>query len=189
MAAAIGGGNASVVATKNESSLVLENHSDVSEEEGWIIIPYGELPDDWKNAPDIHSLHSLDRSFVFPGEQVHILASLSAYKQDTEIITPFKVAAVMSKNGIGQSPKKQNADLEGRSDFVTAQGEVSCDSQVTGLNDNVASKQKTGPQKDICASESFLRMEDYKRQTEVLLERFKNSHFFVKIAELGEPLW
>ncbi|KAG6764778.1 hypothetical protein POTOM_032264 [Populus tomentosa] len=108
--------------------------------------------------------------------------------QDTEIITPFKVAAVMSKNGIGQSPKKQNADLEGRSDFVTAKGEVSCDSQVTGLNDNVASKQKTGPQKDISASESFLRMEDYKRQTEVLLERFKNSHFFVKIAELGEPL-
>ncbi|KAJ6988994.1 hypothetical protein NC653_021783 [Populus alba x Populus x berolinensis] len=67
MAAAIGGGNVSVVASKNESSLVLEIHSDVSEEEGWIIIPYGELPDDWKNAPDIHSLHSLDRSFFFPG--------------------------------------------------------------------------------------------------------------------------
>ncbi|KAG6735408.1 hypothetical protein POTOM_061987 [Populus tomentosa] len=115
---------------------------------------HGELPDDWKNAPDIHSLHSLARSFVFPGEQVHILASLSAYKQDTEIITPFKVAAVMSKNGVGQSPKKQNGDLEDGSDFVTAQG----------------------------------KMEYYKRLSEVLLERFKNSHFFVKIAELGEPL-
>jgi hypothetical protein len=123
------------------------------------------------------------------GEQVHILASLSAYKQDMEIITPFKVAAVMSKNGIGQSPEKQNGDLEGGSDFVTAQGEVSCNSQVIGLNDNVASKQKTDPHKDISASESFLRIEDYKRQTEVLLERFKNSLFFVKIAELEESLW
>nr|TKS04137.1 hypothetical protein D5086_0000146920 [Populus alba] len=132
MAAAIGGGNVSVVASKNESSLVLEIHSDVSEEEGWIIIPYGELPDDWKNAPDIHSLHSLARSFVFPGEQVHILASLSAYKQDTEIITPFKVAAVMPKNGVGQSPKKQNGDLEDGSDFVTAQGKGNFDTNVSG---------------------------------------------------------
>ena len=62
------------------------------------------------------------KSISILGEQVHILASLSAYKQDTEIITPFKVAAVMSKNGIGQSPKKQNGDLEDGSDFVTAQG-------------------------------------------------------------------
>jgi hypothetical protein len=37
----IGGENGSVAATKNDSSLVLENHSDVSEEEGWIVIPFG----------------------------------------------------------------------------------------------------------------------------------------------------
>ncbi|XP_052312421.1 uncharacterized protein LOC7475414 isoform X2 [Populus trichocarpa] len=185
----IGGENGSVAATKNDSSLVLENHSDVSEEEGWIVIPFGELPDDWKNAPDIHSLRSLDRSFVFPGEQVHILACLSAYKQDTEIITPFKVAAVMSKNGIGQSPEKQNGNLKDGGSSVSAQGEVSSDSQVIGLNGNGASKQKTDPQGDISASKSFLRMEDYKRQTEMLLQRFKNSHFFVRIAESGEPLW
>lgn len=185
----IGGENGSVAATKNDSSLVLENHSDVSEEEGWIIIPFGELPDDWKNAPDIHSLRSLDRSFVFPGEQVHILACLSAYKQDTEIITPFKVAAVMSKNGIGQSPEKQNGNLKDGGSSVSAQGEVSSDSQVIGLNGNGTSKQKTDPQRDISASKSFLRMEDYKRQTEMLLQRFKNSHFFVRIAESGEPLW
>lgn len=185
----IGGENGSVAATKNDSSLVLENHSDVSEEEGWIVIPFGELPDDWKNAPDIHSLHSLDRSFVFPGEQVHILACLSAYKQDTEIITPFKVAAVMSKNGIGQSPEKQNGNLKDGGSSVSALGEVSSDSQVIGLNGNGASKQKTDPQGDISASKSFLRMEDYKRQTEMLLQRFKNSHFFVRIAESGEPLW
>lgn len=26
-----------------------------------------ELPDSWSDAPDIHSLRSMDRSFVFPG--------------------------------------------------------------------------------------------------------------------------
>ncbi|KAF9673508.1 hypothetical protein SADUNF_Sadunf10G0031500 [Salix dunnii] len=185
----IDGENGSVAATKTDSLLVLENHSDVSEEEGWIIIPFGELPDDWKNAPDIHSLRSLGRSFVFPGEQVHIMACLSAYKQDTEIITPFKVAAVMSKNGIGQSPEKQNGNLKGGGGSISAQGEVSSDSQAIGLGGNGASKQKTDPQKDISDSKSLLRMEDYKRQTEMLLQRFKNSHFFVRIAESGEPLW
>ncbi|KAJ6721803.1 hypothetical protein OIU85_024852 [Salix viminalis] len=185
----IGGENGSDAATKTDSLLVLENHSDVSEEEGWIVIPFGELPDDWKNAPDIHSLRSLGRSFVFPGEQVHIMACLSAYKQDTEIITPFKVAAVMSKNGIGQSPEKQNGNLKDGGGSISAQGEVSSDSQAIGLSGNGASKQKTDPQRDISASKSLLRMEDYKRQTEMLLQRFKNSHFFVRIAESGEPLW
>lgn len=117
------------------------------------------------------------------------MACLSAYKQDTEIITPFKVAAVMSKNGIGQSPEKQNGNLKDGGGSISAQGEVSSDSQAIGLSGNGASKQKTDPQRDISASKSLLRMEDYKRQTEMLLQRFKNSHFFVRIAESGEPLW
>lgn len=37
--------------------------------------------------------------------------------------------------------------------------------------------------------ESILRMEDHKRRTEDLLSRFQESHFFVRIAESGEPLW
>ncbi|KAJ9187545.1 hypothetical protein P3X46_002988 [Hevea brasiliensis] len=176
------------VSSKNYSFAV-ENHLDVSEGEGWITIPHGELPDGWNNAPDIRSLRSLDRSFVFPGEQVHILACLSAYKQDTEIITPFKVAAVMSKNGIGQDPEKQNGNAKEGTSSVSGEGEVSTDGQVIDQNGNEPSKKEIDLQKDISASESILRMEDHKRQTEMLLQRFRNSHFFVRIAESGEPLW
>ncbi|XP_061990855.1 uncharacterized protein LOC133709209 isoform X1 [Rosa rugosa] len=173
---------------KNDSSVIAKHH-DVSDEEGWIAIPYKELPDNWNDAPDIQSLRSMDRSFVFPGEQVHILALLSACKQDTEIITPFKLAAAMNKNGLKQSPTKQNGNVEDENDTLSRKGESSPDSQGTDQNGETLSKEKTDPQKDVSASESLLRMEDHKRQTEILLQRFERSHFFVRIAESGESLW
>ncbi|KAJ7943531.1 Plant/MEB5-like protein [Quillaja saponaria] len=169
--------------SKNDSSVVAK-HSDVSEEEGWIAIPYKEVPENWNNAPDVHSLRTLDRSFVFPGEQVHILACLSACKQDTEIITPFKVAAVMNKNGIDQSPNNESGDTEGAKNFVSGKGELSLDGQ-----DQKGENPSTDPQNDVSAGESLLRLEDHKRQTEILLQKFENSHFFVRFAESGEPLW
>ncbi|KAI5437607.1 hypothetical protein KIW84_023644 [Lathyrus oleraceus] len=46
---------------------VVDKHIDVSEEEGWITIPCRELPENWNHEPDIQSLRSLDRSFLFPG--------------------------------------------------------------------------------------------------------------------------
>ncbi|VVA27727.1 PREDICTED: ZEAMMB73_Zm00001d001834 [Prunus dulcis] len=176
------------IGANNESS-VIAKHYDVSDEEGWIAIPYKELPDNWNDAPDIHSLRSLDRSFVFPGEQVHILACLSACKQDTEIITPFKLAAAMSKNGIRQSPKKQNGNAEEGNGALLRKGEMSPDSQGAEQNGETLSKEKTELQKDVTDSESLLRMEDHKRQTEILLQRFERSHFFVRIAESSETLW
>ncbi|CAI0627708.1 unnamed protein product [Linum tenue] len=169
-----------VGSASKKGSCVVEGHSDVSEEEGWITIPHKELPDEWNSSPNIQSLRSLDRSFVFPGEQVHILACLSASDQDTETITPFKVAAVMCKNGIGQSPERQNGNMNDRSH---AEGETSAE------EGDDSSVQKSDPKVDVSASESILRMEDHKRQTETLLQRFKNSHFFVRIAESDEPLW
>lgn len=36
-----------------------------------------ELPDNWNDAPDIQSLRSMDRSFVFPGSFFLNLISLS----------------------------------------------------------------------------------------------------------------
>ncbi|PON67495.1 heat-inducible transcription repressor [Parasponia andersonii] len=179
-----GGENAStaVLDAKKDSSIVAK-HSDVSEEEGWITIPYKELPDNWNDAPDIKSFHTLDRSFVFPGEQVHILACLSACKKDTEIITPFKVAAVMCKNGIGKSPEKENGNLE------DGKGGTTLASQDIDQNGEKLSKEKIDPKKDVSTSESLLRLEDHKRQTEMLLQRFEKSHYFVRIAESGEPLW
>lgn len=116
------------------------DHVDVTEDEGWITIPKKELPENWSEAPDITSLRSLDRLFVIPGEQLNVLACLSAYKQETEIITPFKVAALMNKN-------------------------------------------------EVSSSESLLRLEEHKRQTESLLSRMNNSHFLARIAESDEHLW
>ncbi|KAG2294522.1 hypothetical protein Bca52824_041191 [Brassica carinata] len=84
-------------ANANTGGFGMERFSDVSDEEGWISIPYKEIPDNWSESVDIESLRSLDRSFVFPGEQIQILACLSESKGDAEIITPFKVAEVMSR--------------------------------------------------------------------------------------------
>uniref|UniRef100_A0A2P2K9Y8 Uncharacterized protein MANES_05G096500 n=1 Tax=Rhizophora mucronata TaxID=61149 RepID=A0A2P2K9Y8_RHIMU len=183
-------GNAAIAGSSvKKDSFVMEDHSDVSEGEGWIIIPNKGLPDTWNDVADISSLQSLDRSFVFPGEQVHILACLSACKQETETITPFKVAAVMHKNGMGQISDKQNGHVKDGRNTTSGEGDVSFDSQVVHQNGNEPSKYKIDPQKDISASESLLRMEDHKKQTEMLLQRFVNSHFFVRIAESGEPLW
>lgn len=172
---------------KNETPM-MENHIDVSEEEGWVTIPCKELPDNWSEAPDILSFRSQDRFFVFPGEQVHILACLSAYKQDTEVITPFKVAEVMSKNGIGQSTKKQNGSIGYESNHVSRREEGSPEIQDIDQNGSDLLIGKIDPKKDI-SGESLLRMEDHRRQTETLLQRFRNSHFFARIAESDEPLW
>lgn len=126
--------------------------------------------------------------FSNTGEQVHILACLSACKQDTEIITPFKVAAVMSKNGIGHhSPQKQNGTIEDESDSLSKIGEMSPGSQ--SIDQNGENLSNENQQKDVSAGESLLRMEDHKRQTELLLQSFEKSHFFVRIAESDEPLW
>ncbi|XAR64746.1 hypothetical protein NMG60_11008554 [Bertholletia excelsa] len=166
---------------------IVDNYIDVAEDEGWIIIPNKELPDDWSEALDILSFCSLDRSFVFPGEQVHIMACLSAYKQDIEIITPFKVAAMMSKNGVGKNPKKQNGDIGYENEASSESLEASPDSQDVDQHVENLSKERM-PEQDLSSSESLLRMEDHRRQTQTLLRKFENSHFFVRISESDKPL-
>ncbi|KAL7091488.1 hypothetical protein ACP275_12G109300 [Erythranthe tilingii] len=165
----------------------VDSHIDVAEDEGLIIIPK-KVPDSWTEAPDILSLHSLDRSFVFPGEQIRILACLSAYKQDIEIITPFKVAAVMNKNGIGESLKKQNGNIGGETHAVSQTVGAGSDDQDNQPGE-IVMKEKIDSNKDVSTGASLLRMEDYERQTKQLLQRFKDSHFFARIAESNEPLW
>ncbi|KAL5165319.1 hypothetical protein HKD37_18G050460 [Glycine soja] len=172
--------------SKNDAP-VLAKHLDVSEDEGWITIPYKELPENWNHVSDMQSLRSLDRSFLFPGEQVHILACLSACKQDTEIITPFKVAAVMSKNGMGHSSDKENGNVENRNDSVSGEGQLSPSKQEQ--KEDKLEKVKTDHPADASAGESLLRMEVHKRQTALLLEKFESSHFFARISESDEPLW
>ncbi|KAK1425933.1 hypothetical protein QVD17_21298 [Tagetes erecta] len=171
------------ISAKNGAPVV-DKHIDVCKEEGWITIPCKELPDCWNKELNMQSFKSFDRHFVFPGEQVHILACLSACKQDTEVITPFKVAAMMSKTGIGRSAKKQNGEVIHGSSPVP---EVALSPDANEMDDN--GNDKTDPKKDVSTGESLLRMEDHRRQTEMLLQRFRNSHFFARIAEADEPLW
>ncbi|CAN4094710.1 unnamed protein product [Withania somnifera] len=170
-------------ANEKSNSKFVANHIDVKEDEGWITIPKDKLPDNWSDAPDISSICSLDRFFVIPGEQVHILACLSACKKDTEIITPFKVAAVMNKGGIGQSNQKQNGNTGINSGSVSPEGAVDDSSVSENGNTNI------DPEKEVSDGENLLRLEDYKRQTESLVQRFNSSHFFARIAESDEPLW
>lgn len=174
-------GSRSSTATMKDFAPLVDKHVDVMDDEGWITIPHKKLPDDWAGAPDIQSFHALDRSFVFPGEQVHILACLSASKQDTEIITPFKVAAMMNKNGHTQDSKDQNGNA--------AEQQSPSGAQPIELDDNVDAKNVNKHQVDVSASESYLRMENHRRQVQTLLQSFKDSHFFVRIAESGEHLW
>lgn len=178
----LGSENGNMTSTSSQIFAPLaDKHVDVMEEEGWIAIPFEKLPDDWSGVPDMHWFRSLDRSFVFPGEQVHIVACLSASKQDTEIITPFKVAAVMNKNGGGRGARNQNGNI--------VHQESLSETQQVGRGGHADAKNETGDQVDVSASESFLRMEDHRKQTLTLLQRFKDSHFFVQIGESGEQLW
>lgn len=171
--------------SSGKSDSPVDGHIDVTEDDGWIIIPCKEIPDKWTEAPDIHSFHSLDRNFVFPGEQVHILACLSACKHDMEIITPFKVAAVMNKNGVGKR-NKENGNVKHEKNPVSQGGNAGSDEQD---NQNGEKVMEGNSQKDVSAGESLLRMEDHRRQTESLLRKFKSSHFFARIMESSEPLW
>ncbi|WOH12652.1 hypothetical protein DCAR_0832159 [Daucus carota subsp. sativus] len=169
----------------NSNTAGAENHVDVTEDQGWITIPYKELPENWMEAPDILSFESLDRSFVFPGEQVHVLACLSPYKHDTETITPFKVAAMMNKNGIGRIPKIENGKIADEPENVSSRVEVTSD----GHDNDQNGVGQFDFKKDASHGESLLRMENQKRQTETLLQSFRNSHFFVRIADSHKSLW
>ena len=105
-----------------------------------------------------------------------------------EIITPFKVAAVMNKNGFGHSPEKENSNASGENNPVPERmKEGSSDDQDVNLHS--PNKGRRDSQNYISDGESLLRMEDHRRQTEMLLKKFENSHFFVRIAESDEPLW
>ncbi|KAM3356560.1 hypothetical protein P3S68_023274 [Capsicum galapagoense] len=88
-----------------------------------------------------------------------------------EIITPFKVMAVVNKNGIGQSNQKKNGNSGTNSGFVSPEGAVDDSSLSENGNANI------DPEKEVSTGENLLRLEDYKRQTEPLVQRFNSSYF------------
>ncbi|KAG2629431.1 hypothetical protein PVAP13_3KG430500 [Panicum virgatum] len=165
-------------------------HTDVAEDEGWITIPYKSIPDNWNDVSEMLQLRTLDRSFLFPGEQVHILACLSSSKQDIQVISPFRIAAVMSKNGNSlqhSTDKFSHANANGHDNGTTGENgcqDVDNDMQSVELNSDASPSGH-----DILETQSLLQMEDHKQQIELMLRRFSESNFFVRIAESDEPLW
>jgi hypothetical protein len=122
--------------------------------------------------------------FRLLGEQVHILACLSASKQDVHVISPFKVAALMSKNGNSLQHTSNKSGPASANDHDNGTGgENGC--QDVELNSDVSSPSKP----DILGTQTLLQMEDHKKQIELNLQRFRESNFFVRIAESDEPLW
>lgn len=193
-----GGGNGGLgfEVLRAKARMVIEDHSDVTPEEGAILIPCKELPKDWHNAPDLDSIRHLDRDFVFPGEQLRILVYISSHDREAkEIITPFKVAAVMSKNGFfKQKAIKRKSKLEPELDTASYEGnldDTGKDNGVDVLGETVTStlKDQSNSGGDLSVSESLLKMEGHKKRVAILLESFRNSHFFVRIAGADEPLW
>ncbi|TVU50225.1 hypothetical protein EJB05_01589 [Eragrostis curvula] len=173
-----------------KSPVVPGTHSDVAEDEGWIAIPQKALPENWNDVSEMAQLQPLDRSFLFPGEQVHILACLSASKQDVQVISPFRVAALMSKNGnLSQPSANKSGPVNANGHDNGTNGENGCE----GVENNVQNVELNGDvspsNHDISETQSLLQMEDHKQQIELMLRKFRESNFFVRIAESDEPLW
>lgn len=127
---------------------------------------------------------------------MHILVCLSAWKQESEIITPFRVAAAMSRNGKSSSNKKQHIETLGKpsspvslNGIVSSIPEETVDQNAENNSETLSSASDLSPKDDISATESLLRMESHKQQTEIILESFKNSNFFIRIIESDEQLW
>ena len=47
----------------------------------------------------------------------------------------------------------------------------------------------TKSQMDVYKHESSIKIKDIELRTQKLLQKFRNSHYFVRIAESNEPLW
>lgn len=124
------------------------------------------------------------------------MVCLAASKQDAEVITPFRVAALMSKNGSrAQNTKQQRNYIEIASistGMTSAMNGENPDVSVENIKETGGTQSvigKINSEVDISDTESLIRMEDHRNQTEILMKRFRNSEFFVRISESDEPLW
>lgn len=111
------------------------------------------------------------------GEQVKLLICLPANKHITRIDA--------RKSGTGERHQTHGGKFVGGSNPVLQAKEAETAEE---NNRNGDAEGKIDLQKDV-AGESFLEMEDHRRQTDRMLGVFKNSHFFARIAESDEPLW
>lgn len=73
---------------------------------------------------------------------------------------------------------KQNGNIECRPSSASTAEELEAGSQDSCKNGSKLS-----------AGETLLRKESHRKQTETLLQKFKNSHYFVRISDSSDQLW
>lgn len=117
------------------------------------------------------------RNFLKTGivHQIYSLCALLIAPFLSLDTSSFKVAPVTSENGVGHSPKKENGNIENKNNSVSGEGEL-----------GTSGEEQLG---EVSDGESHLQKEDLKKQTALLLHKFENSHFFVRISESDDPLW
>eukprot|EP00249_Psilotum_nudum_P022557 c28563_g1_i1 orf=218-2743(+) len=188
---AIGGGVGDAWRSRNR--MVIEDHTDVPADEGGILIPCRELPAEWHFTRDVASLISLDRGFVFPGEQLHIIVYVSSDESSTsQVTTPFNAAALMSGTGVmhlrGVKKESEASDAIGDLANNIDLPDKSVPERLEGAIEGDAGQSLGLDKIEIC-SESLLTTENHKKRSASVLESFQNSHFFTRIAGADEPLW
>ncbi|KAL3693771.1 hypothetical protein R1sor_007422 [Riccia sorocarpa] len=168
--------------------MAVEDPADFPVDEGSILVPYRDLPENWTSAPDMASLNFLDRDFVFPGEQFHILVYVPA--EDTaspERITPFNVAAALrAKQNTSGAPSAS----EGSTSGPVPEG------QGNDVNDVKVAENETEEAKAVVTEQSFSSVnktveynggnspprDGLKGRRQMLLESFRRSHFYVRVV-------
>ncbi|XP_047960672.1 uncharacterized protein LOC125205654 [Salvia hispanica] len=158
----------------------IDGDIDIPEDDGLIIIAEDrESPDNWPDVVDIHSYHTLDRNFVLAGEQVRLLICLSPNKRGSDTFRP-------SENVVGQRSSRENEKFVGGTNSVSHSQYASTEKP---KDKNGEARENPHSQKNASTGESMPENDDQRKHTDQLLQRFKDSHFFARIAESNEPLW
>ncbi|KAG0616316.1 hypothetical protein M758_5G105200 [Ceratodon purpureus] len=179
---------------KMRTRMPIEDHADVPPGDGSILVPFQALSEDWYEAPNVSSLLSLDRPFIFPGEQFHVIIHISVHHPEASgIITPFKVAAAIDKGSQSgdhgsdsQSPHSYQENLDSAKIKTPKSAKSSLKGKwfntTPGGNLVAVSEWLDEPQSE----DNVAPSESQKRRTAMLLESFQNSHFHVKIGKRAD---
>ncbi|CAM6102824.1 unnamed protein product [Calypogeia fissa] len=193
----------------------IEDHYDFPPDDGCILVPFRDFPENWASAPDVDALRFLDRDFIFPGEQFHVLVHVRAEDPSgPEILTPFKVAAAMNKLAAKKTKQESSGAFEGDDETKATDTEtgaidtgiVASDTSKDGepLGDELRSRGWRLNLGEISGNEgsspphsseysssptTALNQEGKKKRTLMLLENFRKSHYYTRILKEDEPLW
>jgi hypothetical protein len=96
----------------------------------------------------------------------------------------------MSKNGNSlQHSMDKFSPVNANGHDIDTTGENGCQDVDNDMQSVELNSDASPSGHDILETQSLLQMEDHKQQIELMLQRFSESNFFVRIAESDEPLW